>query len=115
MELPSVCACPYEQAPRHRRTRESGSVSSSMALCNRSRMFRRLFDLKKRALLSEKSVSWTPVVGRGISFMYAEYKRERDDLGALIELMYKTCLSHPIKGGYIKEDRHCLLFCFEAR
>ncbi|GBP11545.1 hypothetical protein EVAR_77696_1 [Eumeta japonica] len=51
------------------------SCSSSMALCNRGRKFRRLFDLRKSAVSSAKSTSWVPVVGCGITFMYAEYSR----------------------------------------
>ncbi|GBP09964.1 hypothetical protein EVAR_92496_1 [Eumeta japonica] len=46
-----------------------------MAFCNHGRMFRRLFDLRKSAVSSAKSSSWTLVVGHGISFMYAEYSR----------------------------------------
>ncbi|GBP23167.1 hypothetical protein EVAR_82330_1 [Eumeta japonica] len=55
------------------RVSRSHCVSSLMALCNRIRMFRRQFDLKKSAVSSAKSASWTPVDGHGISLLYAEY------------------------------------------
>ncbi|GBP52243.1 hypothetical protein EVAR_83104_1 [Eumeta japonica] len=46
---------------------------SSVALYNCGRMFRRQLDLRNSAVSSTKSMSWTPVFGRGISFTYAEY------------------------------------------
>ncbi|GBP61552.1 hypothetical protein EVAR_46413_1 [Eumeta japonica] len=51
----------------------SHSVSSSMALCNRGRIFRRQFERKKSAVSSANGASWTPDDGRGMSFTYAEY------------------------------------------
>ncbi|GBP79325.1 hypothetical protein EVAR_99548_1 [Eumeta japonica] len=46
---------------------------SSMALCNRGRMYRRQLGLRNDAVSSAKSASSTPVFGRGISFTYADY------------------------------------------